>query len=818
MTKQVWKILGFGAAGAAAASAVCVMVMLQPNDAPAPPQAVEHEGRRAPATVYVERRRSPLIDKLDFHFEHPNSPQTYRALNGLGVPDIEAWDYYAAGANLDDEGRALLQTLGLSPDASLWDHDCRPLYAVKVLRQRRAQLGAGHPYVARWSEVQRAVFLTCTSRDRATGRVLPAPLATRDARVRALQADDRAYQQASLAFYQGDKARALKAFRAIAASRSIHRGAARYMVLSDEAGEDYVEHRRAAPDLIRRIKAALSDPSLAPAHPLFQSLLGRQGYDVDDLPTRTAQVDSLLGVLILPKAQVESDAALRERYARALADISRLQQTSADNVAWWRGPGAANASPASRAMMQAASRDPLAAWLLIPPPTRRPKVWGGPDAAPGWTDLETYVRATAARLGGGWVHLDHALSRTGAPGWSRLDAEIIKAKTGDDAALAAVALDLPSAVRIAITRGGPDQRTAALQRLADFPWTSAQVYRTTVVEALRTLMLTGRIEEARQWRDRLNPGADPYRWHDDGAALLALLAEDQAHLDPTATPDTLTAPEMLDSLSVAALQALAADTRYETKVRALFARTAWTRSYALGRPIAADLDRLMRALNPEVTKSWVSKVGDAARPDNPRVLFDVLGSPAMNVRIHERSRLYSWYSVSEGDLTSIDYYNHSDNDWWCARNAAIATRDEGRLLRRLFQQPSESWTESHRPVTRLPDLDRLRQTSLLLRSRDEAELAALTKIEAAPRRLSLAAIAWTRRANPLDHRDRQSEALARAVVTTRYGCPDQGGHAAYSRAAFERLHTHYRFSPAARATPYWFDRPLVRREDAMADG
>jgi hypothetical protein len=47
--------------------------------------------------------------------------------------------------------------------------------------------------------------------------------------------------------------------------------------------------------------------------------------------------------------------------------------------------------------------------------------------------------------------------------------------------------------------------------------------------------------------------------------------------------------------------------------------------------------------------------------------------------------------------------------------------------------------------------------------------------------------------------------LGVAVLTTRWGCQRDGGHGAYSRAAFELLHRRFPNTDAARRTRYWYD-------------
>jgi hypothetical protein len=155
-----------------------------------------------------------------------------------------------------------------------------------------AVLGADHPYVARWVEVQRAVFVACGA-DEGAAAELPPALAVDDPALAKLQAYDRAYQTASVAFYGGDRQGALAAFRKIANSASPHRAVATYMVAAIRAGSNgsgqfdsgdkpLVDEAQS----IAEVGAILSDASLISVHPIAQELLGWIGANRADAATR----------------------------------------------------------------------------------------------------------------------------------------------------------------------------------------------------------------------------------------------------------------------------------------------------------------------------------------------------------------------------------------------------------------------------------------------------------------------------------------------------------------------------------------------------
>ena len=96
----------------------------------------------------------------------------------------------------------------------------------------------------------------------------------------------------------------------------------------------------------------------------------------------------------------------------------------------------------------------------------------------------------------------------------------------------------------------------------------------------------------------------------------------------------------------------------------------------------------------------------------------------------------------------------------------------------------------------------LRQSWLWKSRAPVAEERRLAGMDCAPKLLAERAVRW---ASAPGAADGQDDALALAVRATRYGCQRQGGHGAYSKAAFQLLHKRFPQSDAAKRTPYWFD-------------
>ena len=218
-----------------------------------------------PALAQTACDSAKLADAVDRYAQEPFSARSWRVLQGLGDPMLEPGSADADTWAQQEEWRKL--TGEIMPDQQDLQNvgwNCRIGYPLSVLKKRIDQLGADHPYVKQWLLAQQQVIRACSSED---GEVaLPAPLAD-DAAVANRQKVDRAYQDASIAFYR-DKQKAIPQFKAIAQSNSIHRAAAAYNVANLLANAKQPVEARIAADAI------LADPSLSSVHQITRQLLG----------------------------------------------------------------------------------------------------------------------------------------------------------------------------------------------------------------------------------------------------------------------------------------------------------------------------------------------------------------------------------------------------------------------------------------------------------------------------------------------------------------------------------------------------------------
>ncbi len=337
--------------------------------------------------------------RMDAYFSAPRSPQAFRALSGLGDPQIEGTydDSLSRWWKAKPAEKANLKLLFPNLDVSrnyFYPNfgNCRAESPLAVLMDRIREIGPNHPYVRQWIAVQRVVLSACDHSGQ-QGTALPAPLTIADPAVARLQNYDRAYQQASLAFYRGDLAGALKAFQAIAADKSSPlRPRAAYMAVAIRAGSSpglgdgkpLVAPARS----ITEARALLADPSLASIHVIAAQLIGWIGARNESEFARRAQVHEALSALEAPLRKIKKSETARRRYEAALTDIGFLHSDLADPN-WWLNGAVPRDYTASRAMAEAAQIDRMAAWILFPanPYLRHP--WAGAETG---RDLPSDVR------------------------------------------------------------------------------------------------------------------------------------------------------------------------------------------------------------------------------------------------------------------------------------------------------------------------------------------------------------------------------------------------------------------------------------------
>jgi hypothetical protein len=781
--------------------------------------------------------------RMDHYFFAPRSPETFRALSGMGLPagaraqdddSISRW-WWSASAEEKELLHSLFPSLDMS--ARFWYPnfgDCRPEAPLQQLRERIARLGAQHLYVAQWVRVERAVFSMCASgRNETVAIALPSPLDVTDPAVALLQQQDRAYQRAAMLFYQDNSAGALAAFQAIANDRaSPNRPLAAYMVLAIRAGShaspltsqrpsDSVRadaFPNPAPNSVvltpeqslQAIGAVLADPSLQSIHAMAASLIGWIGANVADAPTRAAQVGEAIAALMTPTDQIEQDPQRLKRYEAALSDINFLLSGFPDSPDWVLTGHVPATFTASAALAELAKHEPMAAWVGFPTNAYHRRAWVLAATIPESATVRAYLDrmgANSSATTNPWVHENPDTSAKTLSGLVDDELARLKVHITDEQAAAGLALDYYNLIR-RLLMDNNDRRgnfEIALQRLERFPYKRAATFMHGVDDSLRYLITDGRLIEARRIRDVLEldrtDGRMPFSSSTDA---LLILAEDEDHLVGVMATAPYYSREYVNHLTIAELWRLAGRGELSRGQRALFARAAWSREFALERTISSQNDHLLRALVPEITNSWQTPAGGDIKPGDISVVRDVLKSPGLNTVIAEFSRMPDGkdYQAS-ATLTGMDHYNHNDSNWWCAwdleRHDAALDQTLADSFG-LYEENPELMRERVRGLLGAAEL-----SSYLFRNINPHELVELSHVKSAPQFLSDQVIAWVRGTGPFGLRAGQAEALADAVLSTRWGCNRQGGHRAYSRAAFELLHRYFPDAPAAKRTTYWFN-------------
>jgi hypothetical protein len=766
------------------------------------------------------RDAQKISQSVDLYAREPFSARTYRVLKGLGDPMIDP-DYGSYSSWQDGDALKKL-IVEIAPDAKLpnsYGYECRLGYPREVLEKRIADLGKTSPYVKQWVTVQLAVLAACDGEKIAE---LPGPLADQQSPVKELQEADRAYQSASLAFYT-DRAKALDLYKAIGASNSPHKGAARYMVANILAnGKQLADARSEA-------KAILADPSLKSVHGIAQELLGYIANLEDTAPGWSALINDTIDVLEKPAQEIKASPDLAKAYGRALYDVDfvGIRGKSDD---WWLDGKLPENPTISKAIVDATRQHAMAAWMIG-----------------GQTTQDYYERAPWQFIGPKWelrtqTLVDRTLALTsGTPPLAKDVLEALKAKP-DDASRKALWDKAQAAAKAANDSCGSAPETAATgaflahatrlsalagkfdeayDGLAAYPFKASATFSQRALLPLGQYLLgQGMVQEARRFRDRL---LGDELWaalkEDDGtrdtlAQLAMWAAEDRAQWDKAlAHHAQKTGLPILNFLPAKDLRAMAKnESLFTPEERALLVRTAWTRTYARGAAPEKSFTAELYALNPQVKAVADKVVADYPKAkDANRRLLTILRSPRMGVLVNAPGIWEPITMTGGGEVTTLDSFDHNDKNWWCPfepDRQLGGLRDDfdsltGVQRAQWSAQRLEPVMEADAATTLAKKRESVLKAHPVIKSVSWKEIGALSAIPSAPKLFSHAATNWGKAATKED--PAAAEALAMAIRTTRYGCNWHGGHGPYSKAAYEVLHKKFGTTPWATQTPYWFD-------------
>ena len=761
---------------------------------------------------------------VDTYANNPFSARTWRVLNGLGDPMIEpsyngsdTWD------NQDKWEKLVAEILPVGQTAQEVGYECRIGYPLQVLQAHVSAFGKQSPYVQQWLRAQSKVLQVC-SNPNSTDTALPEPIEI-DSALAPTQADDRAYQEASIAFYR-DKPKAIELFRAITASDSPHKAAARYNIANLLANSKDVVAARA------EANAILSDPALSSVHGITQELLGYIA-NLEDTPAGwAALIDDSVKVIEAPTKDTLASDKLKSDYGRALNDIDYAGIRRKRDDWWLKGTLPADAT-ISKAVFDASRKYPMALWMMA-----------------GQTVQETYDRAPWSLVGDKWnawttSYLDRALAVTSSGAqmpalprdvleslrakpddasrealWTKVHAAVAAAQAscGEAPETAALGTYLAQAVRVSAATGHFDQ---AYDELAKAPFKTSSFYQNGVVQKLGEYILgQGQAGEGRQMRDELLtpefiaalPADLKPAVTDKLADFMGWVAEDEAHWKAAlALHSETTNNPILNFLSVKSIWVYADDPMFSGDQKALLTRVAWTRKFARGGiPDAAETAKL-NAANAKLkdTADKIATEFPKLKADRQRLLT-VLRNPRFGILVNAPD-LWTPLEAVEDDFADLSSGDHNDRNWWCPFETdrqlgavrAAFDNSSGILLVDLYNKDSlASVFEQKLRDGLASNREKLLKQHPMIKAVNWKEITALANMPSAPKLLTQSAIRWGKGSKGDDG---APEALALAVKSTRYSCNWHGRHGAYSKPAQQLLNAKFADTSWAKQTRYWFD-------------
>lgn len=670
----------------------------------------------------------------------------------------------------------------------------------------------------------------------------------------ATEEQQRAYNAAAMLYRDAQWADSILVFDNIVKdAASPYRGAAAYSAARATIRNGYLENG------MERIGAIVSDPSLREFHIAAYHLIGTMAYNTRDNRLIAAHLAEIVHRLMIPAALVCQDREIRKLAEEANADLNWYIWPAYQNNIDYRGSMMRQPNDRTGNEALAAIHPALDVVRAVAYPTPFASItgWARNEEAKN-DEMTQHARerwlATKNPLWG------YALARrTGDDG----DIDLIKDMIASLSSLPdtpAVRAAIPAlrwqfvqnGIRLLLMKGEPEEALAWLRQLVPTRPSRYYSYLTYGSPPFRhnaEAIVNGgalhfieqhNLDRARWWV--ANAGAAlNFEVADNIRPLLAATFDDvRASWGAFAVDRSMRV--VADLLPADKLIALSDTPGMTPDQRRAFLGAGWVRLYLLGRwdevkallpkmrdaypELASDIDEIRGAWTEQTRKRLVARMLLRAPGLTPRTLW------ARNSV--EGARFYSRNNPKT--LFSIDPENASDGNWWCSFDVDQLKMDMAGLffagpLAIDFRNPAERryayWPQGvgyqymenlvaqNRKRAILQLADQLIAWHPLFKDVDLAELDALADAPSGPRLLSEQAIRWANETNwfwRILGRDKPlPETLHLAVRSTRYGCRRDGDHGEYSRAAFVRLHTMYENTEWAKRTPYWFNRPGLRR-------
>ena len=770
-----------------------------------------------------------LAKIVDGYATAPFSAVTWRVLNGLGNP---AGDPSFKGTNRafdydwdDQEAWKKLAVKILPPGQAPQQigYDCRITYPLQVLQSRVNTLGIESKYVKQWFTVQEQVLKACSDPTAASANI-PDPIEVEPAQAQ-MQKDDRAYQEASIAFYR-DKPKAIELFRAIGNSASPHKAAARYNIANLLANAKNIAEAR------KEAAAILADPALASVHGITQDLLGYIS-NIEDTPAGwTALIDDSIATITAPKADILSSSKKQDDYARSLDDIDHLG-IRAKSDDWWLNGALPVDATVSKAIFDASRKYPMALWMMAGQTLQQ-----NYDEAPwslvgdkwqqrttSYLDQVTAVTPSGTQIPSLALDVLNALrakpdDATREALWGKVHSSLAAAQQscGEAPETAALGTYINQAVRISAATRHFDE---AYDEMSKLPFKSSAFYLNGVLNNLTEYLLgQGMAQEGRNLRDKLLtpdllatvPEDMKIGVTDNLSQFMGWIAEDETHWKQAlAMRSEKLSSTVFNFLPTKTLWAYADDPMFSNNQKALLTRVAWTREYAMDRTPGKSETAKLYVANPDIKDSADKVATDYPKLSSQRQrLLTILRNPRLGILVNAPD-LWSPLDETSDDSTDVSSGDHNDRNWWCPfetdrqlaglryelkSNAGIvdATDYGFGSLKPVFDQKLRDELAVK--------TDGLLKQHPMIKTVNWKEVANLAHMPSAPKQLAQSAIRWGKSVRADDG---AAEALALAVRVTHYGCNWHGRVGPYSKPAQELLKAKFASSTWATQTPYWFD-------------
>jgi hypothetical protein len=756
---------------------------------------------------------------VDAYANEPFGARAWRKLNGLGDDGTTGESYGFDTYAQEEEWRKLVQPLvAADSPAANRAYDCRIAYPLEVLKARIGKFGANSDYVKIWVKGQEEVFRACGKSASGPAQSMQAPIGLKPDEVSLLKWDTE-YQKASVLFYSQPQ-NAVQAFKAIAATASPHKAAARYNIANIFANANNIAGAKT------EARAILADASLASIHDITRDLIGYIANIEDTAQGWTELIDNTVATLEQPAASFKDKPAV---LSKALYDIDYAGVTAKKDD-WWVTNTLPPDATLSKALADSARKHPMVLWMMAGQSINKPSTLA-PWALVGdkWNAWQaSYVDRSMALLSKPMHALPRSMLMSLKDGtddatrksrWDAAQAAADKAfaSCGEAQEAGAVTYFAMQAVRLSALAGRYDEIYANLPKLKLDGTTSLK--ETILPKLMQHFLAAGQVEEGRRLRDALlsaallNSFKPDENWkREPYAQFLSWVAEDEEQfIEAVGLMTEKLSPEVLNLLPASKLRELADQSIFTPDQQALLKRAAWTRNFASGARNKTTTTEAMLAANPALAKTLADVTTQYPRlkPEHAQLLT-MLRNPRYGVLVNSPDAYGEPIEIKRDNPSALDSYDANDKNWWCP---LMPDRHLGALRRDYDDAAGLSNVKDYdakrlEPVL-VPDAvakanaarDAVLKQHPMVKAVGWKEVAKLAKVPSGPKLMTQAALKWAKTAKG---DEAAAEALALAVRATRYGCRWAGSHEAYSKPAQELLKKKYATSTWTQQTPYWF--------------